>query len=333
VLERFQGLQSFQKGEKNTICDVEGVQVGHATLSGGDAQTGVTVILPSINPFKEKLPANACVINAFGKAAGLLQVMELGVLESPIALCSTLSVGNVWQAVCDRLIAENPGLTTVNPVVLECNDSYLNDIRAVHVGKDLINQAFLAASETFEQGAVGAGRGMVSFGLKGGIGSASRVTEFKNKSYTIGALTLCNYGRLDDLTIAGEAVGKQIKESDAAKKEDVGSVIVILATDMPLSPLQMKRCCNRVQTGLARLGNHVGNHSGEFVLMFSTSNSKAETETAFLTAKELNDCYIDTVFRMVIEATEEAALRALLEAETVTGFQGHTARALRDACS
>lgn len=331
LMERFKNQQFFQKGKKNTICDVEGVKVGHAMLAEGDAQTGVTVILPSANPYTEKLRANASVINAFGKASGLLQVMELGFLESPIALCSTLSVGNVWQAVCDRLIEENPNLSTVNPVALECNDSYLSDIRTVHADKDLTNQAFEAASDSFALGSVGAGRGMVSFGLKGGIGSASCVAPIDNKPYTVGALTLCNYGRLDDLTIAGEPVGKYIKEL-STPTEDVGSVIVILATDIPLSPLQMKRCCNRVQTGLARLGNHVGHGSGEFALMYSTANSqKATDKNAFVCVTELNDQHIDIVFRMVIEATEEAALRALLEAETVTGYKGRQVFSIKEA--
>src|SRR5205085_4495218 len=189
-------------GARGTIADVEGVTVGHATLAQGDLQTGVTVVRPHRNdPFLHKVPAAAVVINGFGKSAGLMQLNELGVFETPIALTTTLSVGSIVMAQVRAAIAAHSGMarttTTVNPLVFECNDGYLNDVQALAIAEAHYGQALAAATPNFARGAIGAGRGMSCFGLKGGIGTASRMTNNDRHSWTVGVLVLANFGRLE----------------------------------------------------------------------------------------------------------------------------------------
>lgn len=207
----------YEHGKRNSITDVKGIKVGHVTLIRGEGKlipgkgpvrTGVTVVLPHEgNIFKEKLLANVFVMNGYAKPVGLTQIRELGTIETPIALTNTLSVYTVADALTDYMLEQNEdiGVTTgsVNPVVLECNDSYLNDLRGKHVKKEHIFEAIKNASENFEEGSVGAGTGMSSFEFKGGLGSSSRVVEIEGKKYTVGALVLNNFGKREDLTIAG----------------------------------------------------------------------------------------------------------------------------------
>ena len=202
-------------GEQNSICDVPGVLVGHKTLAHEEIQTGVTAVLPhGGNLFRDKVPAAVHVINGFGKTAGSIQISELGTLETPILLTNTLSVGTVSDALVRYMLRQNPEIGvdtgTVNPVVLECNDGYLNDIRSLSVTVRDVEEALNSASVHCEEGAVGAGRGMSCFGLKGGIGTASRVLEFDGVPYTMGVLVLTNFGSLEDFTICGNRVGEQI---------------------------------------------------------------------------------------------------------------------------
>ena len=213
------GIQ--QKGKRNLITDVAGITVGHCTLADGDVQTGVTVLLPHQGDlFHDRCPAAVHVINGFGKSAGLVQVQELGYLETPLILTNTLSVGTAFTACVRYMLARNDQIgraeSTVNPVILECNDGYLNDIRGLHVTEDHVFAALDAADTAFALGAVGAGRGMSCYHLKGGIGSASRVFEIGGQTYTLGALAMTNFGSLIDLTIAGERIGKKL----AAEPED-----------------------------------------------------------------------------------------------------------------
>lgn len=336
----FEQHSQFARGPKNLITDVKVVKVGHATLSAGSVQTGVTVLLPGEDPFQNKLRAACHVINGFGKTAGLMQVNELGQLESPVALTNTLAVGAAWQALCRWLVDRNPGLTSVNPLVMECNDSYLNDIRSLHITEGMVFDALEAAGEYFEQGAVGAGRGMVCHGLSGGIGSASRMAGIGGKTYTLGALVLTNHGLLRDLTICGDRVGLDFQKRKEEEQQsgpqqkaarDQGSVIVILATDIPLSHSQLNRVCRRAVVGLARTGAQIGHGSGEVVLAFSTANEILHgDENALRTVTELNERHIDTIFRMTVGAVEEAVLASLWYGEAVTGFEGHHIKALRD---
>lgn len=328
------GETEFAFGPQDLITDVPGVKVGHCTVAYGDIQTGVTALVPSGQTYARKLRAASHVINGFGKTAGLVQINELGQLETPILLTNTLSVGVCWQALCRRMVIENPLLKTVNPVVCECNDSFLNDIRAFSVSEDMVFAALDAADASFLEGAVGAGRGMVCHGLSGGIGSASRRIEVEGAAYTLGAMVLANHGRMDDLMIHGDPAGRRIRahiEQKNAKTEDVGSVITVLATDIPLSSLQLQRVCRRAVAGLSRTGSKIGHGSGEIVLAFTTANRiEAEQAAAFSFETLLSDRLMDAVFRMTAETAEESVLSALWHAERVTGVNRHTAESLRD---
>lgn len=323
-------------GSRNKITDVPGVTVGHHTVDTAEHKTGVTVLLPCPeNPFIHKLPAAAFVLNGFGKTAGLVQVEELGTLETPIALTNTLNVGLVHDAMVEYMVgrceAEGFPLRSVNPVVCECNDGGLNHIQRRAVGCEAVFSAISSASLDFDEGDVGAGKGMVCHGLKGGIGSASRRLEIGKESYTMGALVLANHGRMADLTIQGKNIGAQLEQAKAAKESDVGSCIVILATDLPLDSRQLTRVTKRTSVGLARLGSFIGQGSGEVFLAFSTANafdSREKAVTRQVTA--FHEDKLDIVFRAAAECTEEAILNCLFTAHTCTGWDGRTVYALTD---
>ena len=316
-------------GPRNLITDVPGVRVGQVTLHDGEVHTGVTAIIPHTGDvFHEKCLAGAHVINGFGKSAGLVQVQELGYLETPLILTNTLSVGTAITA-CERyMLARNDQIgraeSTVNPVILECNDGYLNDIRGLHVTEDHVFAALDAADTTFALGAVGAGRGMSCYHLKGGIGSASRVVELDGKPYTMGALVLSNHALFDDLIVAGTPIHTLLGDS-IPPHEDKGSIITVLATDIPLSERQLRRLCHRALVGLSRTGAFCGNGSGEIVIAFTTANRVPHySEKAILPMGMLHDDAINPLFRAVAECVEESVLSSLLHAETVTGNHGHT---------
>ena len=321
-------IGTLKKGKRNLITDVSGVTVGHCTLSDGDIQTGVTAIKPHQgNMFKDKLMAASYVINGFGKSIGLVEVEELGQIETPLLLTNTLSVGTVGTGLIRYMLSQNDdiGTTTgsVNPVVFECNDSSLNDLRGLHVKEEHAFSALDDCKDDFEEGAVGAGRGMRCHELKGGIGSASRVFEIDGKEYTLGALTLTNHARYADLTINGDPIGKRIAYP-REETEDKGSVITIIATNLPLSERQLKRLCKRVPVGLSRTGSIMANGSGEIALAFTTANHKPHySEKAVLPMNFLLDKEIDIVFRAVSECVEEAVISSLLHAETVVGRNGN----------
>ena len=279
------GIQ--QKGKRNLITDVAGITVGHCTLADGDVQTGVTALLPHQGDlFHDRCPAAVHVINGFGKSAGLVQVQELGYLETPLILTNTLSVGTAFTACVRYMLARNDQIgraeSTVNPVILECNDGYLNDIRGLHVTEDHVFAALDAADTTFALGAVGAGRGMSCYHLKGGIGSASRVFEIGEQTYA------------------------------------------------PLSSRQLSRVARRAQSGLARTGAVTEHGSGEIVLAFSTAN-RIQAGQIFHSGVYLNDEAFRPIFRAATETVEESIIRSMLEAETVTGRDGHIRLSLHDA--
>ena len=265
-------VDGLATGPNNLITDVPGVRVGHCTVEGGGQRTGVTAVLAGDhNPFAEKNVANAHVLNGFGKSLGLMQVQELGTLETPILLTNTLNVGLVHDAAVSYMLelCRRDGLEchSVNPVVLECNDARLSDIQRRAVGREEVFRALNTASRDFALGAVGAGRGTVCFGFKGGIGSASRRLRLDGKDYTLGVLVQTNHGRMDDLRIDG----RQPFAGKDGQSCDKGSVIIVMATDLPLSSRQLGRVLRRGSVGLARLGSFIGHGSGEVMLGFTTA--------------------------------------------------------------
>ena len=322
-------------GPLDKISDVPGVTVGHCTLSDGEVQTGVTALLPHPGDiFHDKVMAASHVINGFGKTTGLVQIEELGTLETPILFTNTLSVGTVETALVKYMLDRNPDICettgSVNPVVCECNDSGLNDIRGLHVTEENVWAALADCRADFAEGAVGAGRGMRCHGLKGGIGSASRVVELDGKPYTIGALVLSNHAVFDDLVVAGTPIQSLLK-AHIPPHEDKGSIITVLATDIPLSERQLRRLCHRALVGLSRTGSFCGNGSGEIVIAFTTANRVPHySEKAILPMGMVHDDAINPLFRAVAECVEESVLSSLLHAETVTGYHGRTVRCLSD---
>lgn len=322
-------------GPLDKISDVPGVTVGHCTLADGEVQTGVTALLPHQGDiFHDKVMAASHVINGFGKTTGLVQIDELGTLETPILFTNTLSVGTVETALVKYMLDKNPDICettgSVNPVVCECNDSGLNDIRGLHVTEENVQAALADCRADFAEGAVGAGRGMRCHGLKGGIGSASRVVELDGKPYTIGALVLSNHAVFDDLVVAGTPI-QSLLDAHIPPHEDKGSIITVLATDIPLSERQLRRLCHRALVGLSRTGSFCGNGSGEIVIAFTTANRVPHySEKAVLPMGMVHDDAINPLFRAVAECVEESVLSSLLHAETVTGYHGRTVRCLSD---
>lgn len=324
-------------GPLNLISDVPGVKVGHYTLADGDLQTGLTVILPPPrNPFLEKLPAACYVQNGFGKTLGLVQIEELGTLETPIALCGTLNVGRVHDALVGYMIdlctRDGVTLTSVNPVVGECNDGFLSDIRRRPCGEEELRKAIADAKADFALGSVGAGRGTSCHSLKGGIGSASRTLELDGEKYTVGVLVQTNHGRLADLRLPdGTRPDEVFVRKNGGEAPDKGSCIMVLATDAPLSDRQLKRVIRRMPVGLIRLGSYIGHGSGEICIGFSTANPVSASEQRdILPVRQLNEKRIDRFFRAAAEAAEEAVLDSMFCAEPVTGWQGHYKRSLSE---
>jgi D-aminopeptidase len=335
-------IGSLPAGERNAITDVAGVTVGHQTLNDRDVQTGVTIVRPHAgDPFRDKVPAAAVVLNGFGKSVGLMQIEELGVLETPVALTNTFSVGTVATAQIRSCVAANPesgrSLPTVNPLVFECNDGFLNNIQRLAVTEADYLRALASAGADFEQGSVGAGRGMSSFQLKGGIGSASRcVPAPRGGVHTVGALVLANYGRLPQLVLAGLAVGGQLAErlaceQDAAPEPEKGSIIMLIATDAPLDARQLRRLALRAGAGLARTGSVFGHGSGDIALAFSTAYTVPhQVERPMPAVAMLHDALLDDIFQAVADSTEQAIVHALWRAAAVSGRDGHHRRSLSE---
>lgn len=335
----------FEPGPNNSICDVSGVKVGHCTLIKGKGKlipgvgpirTGVTVILPHDgNPFKLKVRAASIVINGFGKPIGLIQLNELGQLETPIALTNTLNVGIVADAIIDYMLKLNPdiGVSTgsVNPVVLECNDNYLNDIRGRHVKHEHVFEAIRnAKSGLIEEGAVGAGTGMSAFEFKGGIGTSSRKLPQKYGGYTVGTLVLSNFGRREDLTILGVPVGWELRSyMRNSHPQTGGSIVMIIATDAPLTHRQLRRLAMRATHGLARTGSYSSHGSGDFVVAFSTAIKIPHySEDLICHEKVMVESNLSPLFRAASETVEEAIINSLLKAVTMDGRDNHVRHAI-----
>lgn len=323
-------------GPGNSITDVGQVTVGHFTLNDGAIQTGVSVVVPHPgNLFLDRVPAAAAVINGFGKSIGLVQVDELGVLETPIALTNTFSVAAMAEAQIRQCIAANPEtgrhLPTVNPLVFECNDGYLNDIQQLAVNTTHYRAACNAAGPVVEEGSVGAGRGMSCFGLKGGIGSASRRIALAEDEYTVGSLVLANFGRLPQLTLGGDALGERLSTRLTlnAPEAEKGSIILIIATDAPLDARQLRRLALRAGAGLARTGSVFGHGSGDIALAFSTAYTlPQEAQRPMPAIVLLHDGRLDPFFQGVADCCEQSILHALWRATPVTGRNGHRREAI-----
>lgn len=323
-------------GPLNAITDVPGVAVGHRTLREGDVLTGFTAILPHRGDlFREKVRAGVEVINGFGKSAGLMQLAELGQIETPILLGNTFSVAVGIEALVGRALAANPeigrGTGTVNSLVLECNDGFLSDIRARRLTVADAKAALAAAAGgPVEEGTVGAGTGMSAFGFKGGIGTASRLIELDGRGFTLGVLVQANFGNAGDLVLP-DGRRPLPPEHEAVQPPERGSVIIILATDLPLESRQLSRIARRCGAGLARLGAFWGNGSGDIAIAFSTAGRIAHYEKADLVPLTvLNENRIDLAFRAAAEATQEAVLNAMLAAPETVGRDGNRRPSLAD---
>lgn len=327
------GLELHSKwkhGPRNLITDVPGVKVGQVTIQHGEVNTGVTAILPhERNLFQEKVMAGTAIINGFGKSAGLVQVEELGTIESPIILTNTLSVGTALTAMVKYMMARNPDIGvetgTVNCLVTECNDGRLNDIRGLHVTEEHVLQAVERAAEDFEEGAVGGGTGMVCLGLKGGIGSSSRQLEADGRTYTTGALVMTNFGAAGNLVIGGRHIDtRKCNEACGREFKDSGSIIIVIGTDAPLNERQLKRLAKRAMISLGRVGSYSGNGSGDIAVAFTTANNQPHySDKNVWDMKMFYDENIDWVFESTVEAVEEAIISSLYHAKTTVGVRGN----------
>lgn len=355
-------LGQLEPGPLNAITDVPGVKVGQVTLRRGEGplqpgqgpvRTGVTVVVPREDVWHKKVPAGAFVLNGTGEMTGLAWVAESGFLEYPIALTNTLNVPRVANGVISWMLRRYPGIgitdDTLTPVVAECDDGRLNDIQGRHVSEaDVMHALDDATSGPVSEGTVGAGTGMISYGFKGGIGTASRRLPAAAGGFTVGVLVNANHGRRPELMMGGVPVGQRYdaaptqsgallestperlhasREGSSGNAE--GSIIIIVATDAPLDSRQLTRLGKRAALGLARTGSTARHGSGDFMLAFSTGNviPHYPTEPTF-SLTHLADTHLNAVITATVEATEEAILNALTGATTVTGRDGFRAEAI-----
>lgn len=339
IADRGIRVGDIERGPRNKITDVPGVRVGHATIDDARHHTGVTVIMPcEDNMFRRKLTAASFVLNGFGKTAGLIQVDELGTIETPIALTNTLNVGIVHDAIvgymAERCARERVQMHSINPVVGECNDSHLNAICDRPVKAEHVRAAIESACEDFEEGCVGAGAGTVCHGLKGGIGSASRVIEIAGVRYTIGVLVQSNHGCLEELNVCGRMLGREIIEKRRSAEQpstDRGSIMMVVATDLPVSDRQLRRIIKRCGVGLARVGSYWGHGSGDVMIGFTTANRVPSGGMHRLVNMQIvTEHTLELAFRAVAEATQEAVLNSLSCAHAVTAADGKVYEALGD---
>jgi D-aminopeptidase len=333
------GIQigKYSPGTFNAITDVSQVKVGHVTLLKGSARTGITAIIPNSNIFQSRLSAGGFVLNGAGELTGLHQIFEWGLLETPILLTNTLSVGTCYQTMIKYLINKNKklGLTedVAIPVVGECDDSWLNAIRALHVKEHHVLKALKnARGGPVQEGSVGGGTGMITCDFKAGIGTSSRKLPKKEGGFTLGVLVQSNFGDREHLKINGipaRTLLKTIAQPHQTRTLNFGSILVVLATDAPLLPQQLSRLSKRAAFGIARVGSTVSNGSGEIIISFSTTlkcsrnNSKKIVKSA-----HLQDRFLDPLFSAAIECTEEAILNSLFMAEDMMGRNGHFSPAI-----
>jgi D-aminopeptidase len=337
----------YHTGRYNAITDVPGVMVGHSTIVKGEGKlkvgkgpvrTGVTAILPNRgNIFHDRVVGSGFILNGAGEVSGLTQLSEWGLIETPILLTNTLSVGAVSEAVVRYMVDRYPGIgiehDVVIPVVGECDDSWLNDIGGRHVRSENVLEAIAnAASGPVAEGNVGGGTGMITCDLKGGIGTSSRRLPQQEGGYVVGVLVMSNFGTIRDLRLDGMPIGEMLAphiEAADRRVNNYGSIIAVVATNAPLNAHQITRLCKRAALGIGRVGSFAAHESGEIIVGFSTANSvPRQTKKMLYKMKLLLDTAIDPLYRATIETTEEAILNALCMAEAMEGHSGHVARAL-----
>jgi D-aminopeptidase len=340
-------LGRFKPGKYNAITDVAGVRVGHSTIirgagplkvGKGPVRTGVTAILPNEgNVFEQRVVGGGFVLNGAGEVSGMTQVMEWGLIETPILLTNTLSVGSASDAAVQYMIEQHPGIgdyhDVVIPLVGECDDSWLNDIAGRHLKQSHVYEALQTASDgPVLEGAVGGGTGMICCDFKGGIGTASRKLPEVHGGYTLGVLVMSNFGKMHNLRFGGLPVGEFLEgryRSLSKRGQTYGSIIAVLATDAPLLQHQINRLCKRVALGIGRVGSFAAHGSGEIVVGFSTANQiPRETKKMIHRIKILLDQRLDPLYEATIEATEEAILNALCMARDMEGANGNFVPAL-----
>ncbi len=342
----------MQVGEHNAITDIPGVRVGHSTVIHGDgalrlgegpARTGVTAIHPHEgSAFTSMVPAAIAVLNGAGEMTGRSQVDEYGLIETPILITNTLSVGAVHRGCVEWLTEHEESLQSsdfVIPVIAETFDGFLNDVAGQHVSTEHVYEALdNARSGPVEEGNVGGGTGMMLFRFKGGIGTSSRLVDLDELRYTVGVLVQGNFGSRGDLLVDGVPVGREITDlqpvrggQDVARPQPDGSIIVVIGTDAPLTDRQLARLCRRGMLGLGRVGSTARQSSGDILIAFSNARENRFdrfNRDAVLDCKRVNDERIDDLFQATVEATSEAVLNALVAAETMVGRDGNTAYAL-----
>jgi D-aminopeptidase len=335
-------LGVLDRGPRNTIADVGEVRVGHVTLVSGEGKlvagqgpirTGVTVVVPHRgNVWRDRPKAMWDTINGCGELTSAVSMREFGLIETPIGLTNTMCVGNVVMGLAEAVLEANPEAAreedAVAPTVSECDDSFLNDARGLHVKPGHVRDALQAAGEEVRMGTIGAGTGMTCCQFKGGIGSASRRLKVDDGGWSVGALVLSNFGWREHLTIAGVPVGRELIAKEEASKARPpgggGSIVTILATDAPLSSRQLGRVARRAFMGLARLGSFSSNGSGDIAIAFSTSSRVPyETPKDVLEEKRVHDGRINPLLLAAVEATEEAIVDSLFTATTVVGRDGN----------
>jgi len=329
-------------GPKNAITDIAGVKVGHCTIvkgSGplipgkGPVRTGVTAILPHDgNMFGRPVKASYFDLNGCGGLGGSLQIREFGLIDTPIVLTNTMSMGTASTAVVKYMLERNPssGITedTIIPIVSECDDSWLNDSRGLHVHEEHVIEAIEKASSEVSEGAIGGGTGMSSYDFKGGIGTSSRIVSTPAGKFTVGTMVMSNHGEWQELRIDGVPVGS-ILGSPEQQRPEKGSIVMVVATDAPLDSRQLGRIARRATLGLAVTGSASHNGSGDIVISFSTANTHDRFNgNGLLTDHLLRDSEIDPLFRATVDSTAEAIINSLFKAETVEGRDGHIVRAL-----
>ena len=325
-------------GRRNAISDVEGVRVGHCTLISGEGKlvpgegpvrTGVTVVLPHGDDlYRKPVKGTYFALNGCGGLMGALQVEEFGLIDTPIGLTNTMGMSAVGEGLIRHTLASNPLAGTehdaVIPVVSECDDGHLNDSRGLHVRPEHVGKAISAATPSFEEGAVGAGTGMVCYDFKGGIGSSSRVIETKGGRFVLGVLVLSNHGERKELTIDGIQVGKLL-DTPNPRREENGSIVTVIGTDAPLDARQLGRLAKRAGMGLALTGSCAHNGSGDIMIAFSTANvhDRYQKDSFVVTDNLLVDREMNELFRATVDATAEAVINSLFKAGTMEGRDGH----------
>ncbi|MEZ4814566.1 MAG: P1 family peptidase [Bdellovibrionota bacterium] len=329
-------------GPMNAITDVAGVKVGHSTIIRGTGKqgtrrgairTGVTAILPSGgNEYTQSVKGGAFVLNGAGEVSGLTQIMEWGIIETPILLTNTLSVGSCGESVVKYMVQKYPEIggrhDVVIPIVGECDDSWLNDIAGTHVVyKNVVEALESASSGPVAEGSVGGGTGMITCDFKAGIGTSSRIVSVAKDQYSVGVLVMSNFGEMEDLRLDGAPVGRKLLPQFAdysKRRHNYGSIIAVLATDAPFTVHQLNRLSKRVGLGIGRVGSYAANGSGEIILAFSTAN-KIERfgKSPYFTFQALHDTYVNPFYIAALEATEEAIWNALTAADSMHGANGH----------